>query len=1174
MIVCDPNCHDAFTPELKERYRRAISQVGEGMALATPLNSTRSLKDGLGEPDLEPIALALLECAEKNPLCLKAANATFKEWMGLGFDATVAQINASGFVAGETKTVKTVVDGQTISQQVQIPDLPVRLDAATGVLERKDGSPLDKAGMVSAVEGGFARANSATSGGTADTKSLLETKRVLQAERDKLADAELKKFIGDAAKREAQIKEAGKLVSLFSQAIKLTGDEKLAEQIATVGQSAVEIATGVNDVVTGLVNVGASIATGNVVGAIVGGVGLITKAMGVANSINGLFGGRTEANAKPEDPVAKQIKALAGQMTDLKKAMNARFDRIEDGLDQVFANVVEGFNQMDARFDNLDQNVADVQAKLVRESYKLDQLERNMRKLARTTEDRRLWENIDQALGYRQRNHVLFPPEVFDGHASVFYTHAKPAGHAFDSIALGPESGPAQDETVMDRLGPADPAEIPFLDPEDPSSMRPAGSQLEKNLNYLSSLAATRFGTPAFGATLPNVRDWALAARAYSRMLIEQPERAPRPPAGQNSDPRLAEIASVGQGAKSQLAGLARNATLFTRLLDNHEDRSKDRDGSGRGLFEELRLLEGPFVDRQGLSRASLYGAGRVAPPMGAITMEGCEREKALSVPSNVTWQNMLEPQFLVSHKRGAGTARVCWDAEFVDVRTTSDCMSVNRCESFGKVKVDIRGQWRSASKPDEPESYETLRTRSYTDSEETQICAISYDPDRKPPNQFECVEGPGVAAFNWDGGLKTGFQTGATVGPDTPGLADLVLAVARRELDGAQVELRAELLNAFRRLSDSSFPPAGLALERLTGAKVIVQSFVNLGLSRALARDERLRGLLYGADAILDRALVEDEILPNYRRNEDGSLVRDESGNPIRDLSDRDQDPIERLKDQEAERMARLRESIAGWQSQLAAGKHSETHPLIEATLAELEMARLVAYSRSECSDGRDNDGDGKVDHPADPDCSSRADDSEKALPRPAVTALPAISGVPRDGQVLSASTGRWSGAPTTFAYAWRRCDRNGAACVAIPGATARAYRANSADVGRRLRVVVTARNAVGPAAATSAPTAIVAARPPRNTALPKISGTARLGRTLTATPGSWSGTAPIAFRYSWLRCNAKGLSCTTIPKAAARTYRLAGPDLGRRLKVMVSARNAGGAAGALSAPTRAVAR
>jgi len=243
--------------------------------------------------------------------------------------------------------------------------------------------------------------------------------------------------------------------------------------------------------------------------------------------------------------------------------------------------------------------------------------------------------------------------------------------------------------------------------------------------------------------------------------------------------------------------------------------------------------------------------------------------------------------------------------------------------------------------------------------------------------------------------------------------------------------------------------------------------------------------------------------------------------------------------------------------------------------TLAELELARLVVYSGPECRDRKDNDGDGKVDHPDDPQCGSSADNSEAPDPAPpGNTVLPAATGTPRDGQILTASNGTWSGSPTSFGYSWQRCDGAGAACVPIAGATARTYRASPADVGRRLRAVVTARSAVGAASATSAPTGIVAAAPPGNTAPPKIAGTAKRGVLLTASRGAWSGTAPLGFGYRWLRCNAQGVRCVAIPKATARTYRSAAGDVGRRLRIIVTARNAAGAAGARSAPTRAVAR
>ncbi|HJX48074.1 MAG TPA: hypothetical protein VJ375_09515, partial [Gaiellaceae bacterium] len=59
----------------------------------------------------------------------------------------------------------------------------------------------------------------------------------------------------------------------------------------------------------------------------------------------------------------------------------------------------------------------------------------------------------------------------------------------------------------------------------------------------------------------------------------------------------------------------------------------------------------------------------------------------------------------------------------------------------------------------------------------------------------------------------------------------------------------------------------------------------------------------------------------------------------------------------------------------------------------------------------------------------------------QPVNTGLPVISGNAVDGQLLSASTGVWSGSPTGYGYEWRRCDAAGAGCVAIGGASGSGY-------------------------------------------------------------------------------------------------------------------------------------
>ena len=78
--------------------------------------------------------------------------------------------------------------------------------------------------------------------------------------------------------------------------------------------------------------------------------------------------------------------------------------------------------------------------------------------------------------------------------------------------------------------------------------------------------------------------------------------------------------------------------------------------------------------------------------------------------------------------------------------------------------------------------------------------------------------------------------------------------------------------------------------------------------------------------------------------------------------------------------------------------------------------------------------------------------------------TEAPAVVGTPQDGEILAAKDGEWSGTdPMTFTYQWQACDGAGANCANISGATEKIYRVATTDVGKRLRVMVTARNTSG---------------------------------------------------------------------------------------------------------------
>jgi Concanavalin A-like lectin/glucanases superfamily len=192
-----------------------------------------------------------------------------------------------------------------------------------------------------------------------------------------------------------------------------------------------------------------------------------------------------------------------------------------------------------------------------------------------------------------------------------------------------------------------------------------------------------------------------------------------------------------------------------------------------------------------------------------------------------------------------------------------------------------------------------------------------------------------------------------------------------------------------------------------------------------------------------------------------------------------------------------------------------------------------------------------------------------------PVNTVAPAISGTPQAGQTLTASTGTWTGTqPITYTYQWQSCDSSGSNCSAIAGATNPSYTAGAADVGHTLSVRVTASNSVGNASSTSSATTVVqsASSPPANTASPTVIGTAQEGQALNANPGTWSGTQPMTYSYSWLRCDSGGLNCGTISGATAASYVLTTADVGSTIRVAVTATNSAGNANATSNQTGVV--
>ncbi len=184
--------------------------------------------------------------------------------------------------------------------------------------------------------------------------------------------------------------------------------------------------------------------------------------------------------------------------------------------------------------------------------------------------------------------------------------------------------------------------------------------------------------------------------------------------------------------------------------------------------------------------------------------------------------------------------------------------------------------------------------------------------------------------------------------------------------------------------------------------------------------------------------------------------------------------------------------------------------------------------------------------------------------------TGSPNISGTPQSGQTLTVSAGGWLGITRidNTEYQWESCDRFGSDCEDIEGFTAN-FVPEAANVGSTLRVRVTVGEGYGTISKTTPVTQPIAAEnAPVADEPPTVSGTGLVGRTLTATTGTWSGEGMIAYGYQWERCNDEGEGCTAISGATSDTYTLAESDLSYTVRVLVTVTDAGGSTTGASSP------
>jgi hypothetical protein len=180
-----------------------------------------------------------------------------------------------------------------------------------------------------------------------------------------------------------------------------------------------------------------------------------------------------------------------------------------------------------------------------------------------------------------------------------------------------------------------------------------------------------------------------------------------------------------------------------------------------------------------------------------------------------------------------------------------------------------------------------------------------------------------------------------------------------------------------------------------------------------------------------------------------------------------------------------------------------------------------------------------------------------------PVNTAAPAIGGTPTVGSTLTCSTGSWNGSPGSYKYSWAD---NGSSVSAYT-ANNNAYTVQASDVGKSLTCSVIAINSTGDSQpATSAPVVPSSnSQAPANTTPPSITGIPVPTHTLTCNTGTWTGTGPLTYSYTW---SANGTQVGT-----GQTFSVVAADVGKAITCSQTASGPGGSLTVASAPVSAVA-
>lgn len=238
-----------------------------------------------------------------------------------------------------------------------------------------------------------------------------------------------------------------------------------------------------------------------------------------------------KSKSSPEQAIMKYLAILGQMFQTLRNEMHERFDRVDQGINQIIETLADNFFKIDFGLGIIRGDIGQIQGSILAVHTQLDRLTRYFLEwqLASSKDD--FLDAVDDCLGYRKRTGQDMTQEKFNQCELAFYGWA--FRNSTDQIWSGPLSREYDDSGLIEAMN-----DFP----------------LSVNINYFSRYPERSFGLHNLSfSTLANPVEWQNGAQAYINLISAWPALARNLP---GVDDRRKTILSLGLELRDSLQSI------------------------------------------------------------------------------------------------------------------------------------------------------------------------------------------------------------------------------------------------------------------------------------------------------------------------------------------------------------------------------------------------------------------------------------------------------------------------------------------------------------------------------------------------------------------------------------------------------------------------------------------